>query len=64
MEENMWIVFAMMGAGLSAVVALQKARNALGWAAFGFFFPLIAVIAVFCVKPLNAQQPSNPPRAA
>ena len=64
MEDNMWLVFALMGAGLSAVVALQKARNALGWAAFGFFFPLIAVIAVFCVKSLQPQQPSNPATSA
>lgn len=68
MEDNMWIVFALMGAGLSAVVASQKGRNALGWAALGFLFPLISVIAIFCVKSLLPQpqvqmqmQPAMPP---
>ena len=44
--NDMWIVFALIGAVVSPMVAASKGRNALGWCALGFLMPMIAVIAI------------------
>lgn len=36
-----------------ASVATEKGRNVTGWAIFGFFFGLLAVIIVYCVGTLK-----------
>lgn len=50
-----WMFFGIIGAVIAAVVASGKNRNALGWAAAGFLFPLIGVIAVACCSPIKKE---------
>lgn len=33
--------------------AQKLKRNTLGWGAFGFFLPIVAMICVYCMKPLG-----------
>ena len=42
---------------IGIIVCVNKARslkrNALGWGAFGFLLPIVAMVAVYCMKPLG-----------
>jgi hypothetical protein len=47
-------IFAIITASISMIICIIRAnylnRNAFGWAIFGLFFPLVAVIWIFCLK--------------
>ena len=50
------LVLSFAGLAVCASVAGTKQRNAIAWGAAGFFFPLIAVIAVLVVGPQGTAQ--------
>lgn len=54
------VLFMIVGAFICAVVAGNKQRNVIGWLIAGALFPLIAVIAIVCLPPL--QPPDDPYR--
>lgn len=60
--NGMVIVFMIVGALVSAVVAANKQRNVFGWLIFGALMPLISVIAILCVPSLSPppQDPYRP----
>lgn len=45
----LFIILATVGAFVSAIVAAGKNRSAVGWAALGFFFPVIGMVAILCL---------------
>lgn len=47
------IIIRLLFAYWVSTVATRKKRGAGRWAAFGFFAPLIAVIAVYCVRTIT-----------
>lgn len=56
MEQNNGLLFLSLAFRfVGAIVCYSQAkslnRDAGGWSVFGFFFPLIAMIWVFCLKP-------------
>lgn len=54
------VVLSAIGAIVAAVVASNKHRNVIGWSVFGLLLPVIAVIAVCCVGPVqHAMQPQH-----
>ncbi|MBV8757297.1 MAG: hypothetical protein JO257_08490 [Deltaproteobacteria bacterium] len=49
--QGIFLIVALAGAIISGALASSKGRSGLGWAIFGFFMPLIAVIAALCMQP-------------
>ena len=43
------LLVMIIGATISGTVASAKERSIGGWVVFGMFFPLIAIVAIFCV---------------
>ena len=43
---DIYIVVALIGLAITGAIAAGKNRNVIGWAAIGFLFPLIGIIAV------------------
>ncbi len=51
---NGYVLFvSLLGACVSLVLASGKGRSVPGWAALGFIFPLLAIIAVWLLKPIT-----------
>ncbi len=42
---------------VGVIVCVNRARslkrNTLGWGAFGLFLPILAIVCVYCMKPLG-----------
>jgi hypothetical protein len=45
----LWFIVPLASAGFCFGIASEKGRNRWGWAAFGFFLPIIAIILVVSV---------------
>jgi hypothetical protein len=43
------LIIGVLGAAISAVIAMGKGRSALGWGVLGFLMPLIGVIVALCL---------------
>jgi hypothetical protein len=43
------LLFMIIGATISGVVASAKERSVGGWVLFGMFFPVIAIVAILCL---------------
>jgi|GEM_PF-1739598 len=50
------LIFGVIAAIVCGIVASMKGRSVLGWAIFGFFFGIIAIIVVLIVSDLNQEQ--------
>ncbi len=48
------LILRIVGVVVCSNKAIELNRNATGWGFFGFFFPIIAMIWVNCIKPLTA----------
>lgn len=44
-----YLFIAIVGAFISGIVASGKNRNAVGWGALGFVFPVIGIVAICCL---------------
>lgn len=53
-----WFLVSLLGACVSLALASQKGRNVPGWAALGFFFPVIAIAAIYLLKPHKPMVPT------
>lgn len=61
MSFTIALILSFLGLTICTVVSSAKHRNSVAWAAAGFFFPLIAIIAVLVVgsaAPAPGSQPS------
>ena len=50
-----FLLIGLVGGFTSLAIASSKGRSGAAWFALGFLFPLIAVIAIICLQPLNQQ---------
>ena len=49
------ITFMLIGATISAITASNKQRSVGGWLVFGALMPLISVIAILCLPPVQKE---------
>ncbi len=61
MSIEIMLTFAVIGAVWTGALAAGKNRSAVGWAVFGFLFPAIAVLAIWCARPLAPGAPGALP---
>jgi len=55
-NTSLIVLFMAIGALGCAFGAAQKHRNIGGWIFAGAMFPLIALVAVFCLPPLEKEE--------
>lgn len=54
------LILRIVGAVVCSNKATKLNRNSTGWGFFGFFFPIIAMIWVHCIKSLIAWDKETP----
>jgi hypothetical protein len=58
MEDIMiYVVFGFISMFACALVAAGKQRSTIGWMTAGFFFPIIAFVAILCLPALATPDP-------
>lgn len=65
-SAGVYIILSLILRIAGAIVCYNKAeklnRSKGGWGRFGIFFPLIAIIAIYCMKPyIKWEKTSNSP---